>query len=119
MILTNEIKTELQNLRNEKDIFDAIFSAMDLIDLNSKNEIVVDDLMETTIIQEHMDKQTHSIISKTRSNMRKMFLSLQDLGLGKWIVGRRGFPSRFALMEGLLLNDLISGSLPMLEELSA
>ena len=107
--------SELKTLREKDELNAKIFDAINGCFIEEKsNDILVDNLISVGEFDDHTEKKSKETI--LRSKIKTLFVELENFGLGKWKVGRRGFQSRFQMIDGLTTTMIYNSSLGIEEQ---
>ena len=104
-MLDTNTKDFLRKLTTETEINQKLVDAMEVTGLNDERALVVDDLITKGDFGDLASKS-----QALRAKIAAYFRALQEEGLGKFLIGRRGHPSRFILGTDLTLDMLLEAS---------
>ena len=111
--MLNETQTTtIRDLCVETKINQRVFEAMRTLTPNNDKEIIVDELLAHGDFSEWTPK-----MQTLRAKIAELFRSLAENELGRFVIGRRGHPSRFIIAKDVSFEDILTASgVEMVEE---
>src|SRR3990167_3246441 len=104
-MLNETLTTTIRDLYQSTSLNQRVFDTIRTLELNQDKTIVIDNLLASGDFSEWTPK-----MQTLRSNIADLFRSLAENELGRFVIGRRGHPSRFVIAEEVSLEDILTAT---------